>query len=285
MFQKVSYYFSLIKLSHTIFALPFALIGFFIAIHETNDFSWLKFILIILCMIFARSAAMSFNRYVDRDIDKLNPRTANREIPRGIITGKAALIFAMSNVLLFFITTYFINPLCFVLSPIALIVILGYSFTKRFTSITHFILGLSLSIAPIGSYIAVKGEFAFLPLLLSLLVLCWVAGFDIIYSLQDKEFDKNHHLKSIPAKLGSKNALIVSVILHIITTSVVIYIGYYNTYGIFYWIGAFIFIVLLIYQHSIIGATNLKNINIAFATTNGIASVIYAIFFILEIWQ
>lgn len=151
-------YLSLVKFSHTIFALPFALLGFFLATLEVaQGVSWRLFLLVLLCMVFARSAAMAFNRYLDRDIDGVNPRTAQREIPAGIISPRAALIFVLINCLLFIITTWFINPLCFYLSPVALAVVLGYSYTKRFTFLCHFILGLGLSLAPIGAYLAAGG--------------------------------------------------------------------------------------------------------------------------------
>ena len=191
-------YLSLVKFSHTIFALPFALIGFFIAIGVHGyDFKWTTFIYVILCMVFARSAAMAFNRYVDRKIDKANERTANvREIPNGTIKPTSALVFVIINCVLFIATTYFINPLCFYLSPIALLVVLGYSYTKRFTALCHLVLGIGLGLAPIGAYLAVTGAFDWLPLYFSFAVLFWVSGFDIIYALQDESFDKQQQLHS-----------------------------------------------------------------------------------------
>ena len=203
-------YLSLIKFSHTIFAMPFALIGFFLASKDSEP-EWITLLYVVLCMVFARSAAMAFNRYIDRDIDTANPRTAKvREIPNGSIKAKSALIFVLLNCLLFIVTTYLINPLCFALSPIALITILGYSYTKRFTALCHLILGLGLALAPIGAYLAISGKFEILPVLFSLVVLFWVSGFDIIYSLQDEEFDKAQKLHSIPVLLGKKNALNLS---------------------------------------------------------------------------
>nr|MBC7613163.1 UbiA family prenyltransferase [Pseudopedobacter sp.] len=201
-------YLSLVTFSHTIFAMPFAFIGFFLAINTTSaSFSWLKLGLMILCMVFARNAAMAFNRYLDRDIDAKNPRTKQRDIPAGRITAKNALLFTIINCFLFIGATWFINLLCFFLSPIALIVVLGYSITKRFTALCHLVLGLGLSLAPIGAYLVVTGEFALLPILFSLAVLCWVSGFDIIYALQDEDFDRVENLHSIPSYLGKKNAL------------------------------------------------------------------------------
>lgn len=279
-------YLSLIKFSHTIFALPFALIGFFLAtIQLASPIEWVKFIYVVLCMVFARSAAMAFNRYIDRDIDKANARTAEvREIPNGTITPKNALIFVVINCLLFIATTYFINPLCFYLSPVALLVVLGYSLTKRFTALCHVVLGVGLSLAPIGAYLAVTGEFDWLPLFFSFAVLFWVSGFDIIYALQDEEFDKQQKLHSIPVMLGKKNALFLSSILHIFTASFILFAGLYASFNYFYWIGSGIFIALLIYQHTLVKPTNLSKVNLAFFTTNGIASVVFCLFVLMDLF-
>ncbi|HEY4800588.1 MAG TPA: UbiA-like polyprenyltransferase, partial [Bacteroidia bacterium] len=207
-------YLSLIKFSHTLFALPFAVIGFFLATHSNSSLinnpehhGALKlFVLVLLCMIFARSAAMAFNRWTDQKFDGENIRTKVREIPSGIISSQNAFTFVVINCILFVATTFFINRICFYLSPVAVAVILGYSYTKRFTPLCHFILGLGLSLAPIGAFLAVTGEFKWLPLLYSFIVLFWVSGFDIIYALQDEEFDRSKNLKSIPVLLGKKNA-------------------------------------------------------------------------------
>jgi 4-hydroxybenzoate polyprenyltransferase len=233
-------------------------------------------------MIFARNSAMSFNRVVDRYIDEKNPRTSEREIPKGIISAKSAILFTILNSLAFIATTWFINRLVFFLSPIALSVILLYSFTKRWTILCHLVLGLGLSLAPIGAYLSVTGKFDIIPILYSLIVLFWVGGFDIIYSLQDEAFDKIELLKSIPAALGSKRALWVAAIFHVITALIVLFVGLKLDAGKWYWIGSTIFITLLIYQHSIVSPQNTKRINIAFATTNGIASIIFAFFNILN---
>jgi 4-hydroxybenzoate polyprenyltransferase len=196
-------YLSLIKFSHTIFALPFALVGYISgSVIQGAGFDMKTLLLVILCMLFARSAAMAFNRWLDKDIDAKNPRTIIREIPAGIVKANSALIFVIISSILFILCTWFINPLCFWLSPIALMVILGYSFTKRFTSLCHIVLGLGLSLAPVGAYLAVTGSFALPPVLIGLSVLFWVAGFDIIYALQDEEFDKENKLFSIPVSFG-----------------------------------------------------------------------------------
>lgn len=279
-------YLSLIKFSHTIFALPFALIGFFLAtIQTSNTINWLLLVKVILCMVFARSAAMAFNRYIDRDIDEKNPRTVVREIPAGIISPQSAFYFVLVNCILFVITTYTINLLCFYLSPIALGVVLGYSYTKRFTALCHFVLGIGLALAPIGAYVAVTGAFDnIVPVLYSFVVLFWVAGFDIIYALQDEDFDKSLGLHSIPATLGKKNALMLSNILHILTAMLVITAAYIAPVAWYHWIGVVIFIGLLTYQHFLVKPNDLSKVNLAFFTTNGIASAVFSVFVILDLF-
>ena len=283
-------YLSLVKFSHTIFALPFALIGFSLGTirqYEAtgNGVDWYKFILVLLCMVFARSAAMGFNRWADRDIDSKNPRTATREIPAGVISAKNALYFVIINCFLFVLCTFFINWLCLMLSPIALAVVLGYSYTKRFTALCHFVLGVGLALAPIGAYIAVTGEFALLPVIYSFVVLFWVSGFDIIYALQDEDFDRSLGLNSIPAMLGKKRALMISNVLHGLTALLVIYAGiqWKDDFGIYYLIGAIIFIGLLAYQHFLVKPNDLSKVNLAFFTTNGVASAIFGTFVIIDL--
>jgi len=280
-------YLSLVTFSHTIFAMPFAFIGFFLAISTTShSFSWLKLLLMVLCMIFARNAAMAFNRYLDREIDAKNPRTKVRDIPAGRITAKNALLFTIINCVLFITATWFINPLCFWLSPIALLVILGYSVTKRFTALCHLVLGLGLSLAPIGAYLVVTGEFAILPILFSFAVLFWVSGFDIIYALQDEDFDRDEKLHSIPSYFGRKNALIISNVLHIFSALFVI-APLFLPFAAFNWpyyTGLVIFISMLIYQHSLVKPNDLSRVNFAFMTTNGIASVAFAVCFLFDIY-
>ncbi len=283
--NKFQNYLSLVKFSHTIFALPFAIIGYFLALYLTEaSFSWWLFGKIILCMVFARNAAMGFNRYADRHIDAKNPRTANRDIPAGNIRERSALAFVSLNALLFVVTTYFINPLTFYLSPIALLVILGYSITKKFTALCHLILGLGLSLAPIGAYLSVTGEFALIPVLFSFVVLFWVSGFDIIYALQDEAFDKKESLHSIPARLGKKRALRLSSVLHFLSAILVFTIGLYLNTHILYWFGAILFAGLLIYQHSLVSPFDLSRVNLAFFSTNGIASIAYAMITILSLF-
>jgi len=283
-FKKFREYLSLVKFSHTIFALPFALIGFTAGTLElkrmgtAQPFSFLLFVKMLLCMVFARSAAMAFNRYLDRRFDALNPRTAKREVPAGIIKPAHALIFTIVNCVLFVITTWFINTACFWLSFVALFVVLFYSYTKRFTALCHLVLGVGLSLSPIGAYLAVTGHFAVLPLMFSFSVLTWVAGFDIIYALQDEEFDRGLSLHSIPAALGTKRALAVSSVLHVISFCFVLSAGIVGALHPLYWAGAAFYGALLIYQHRLVSPDDLSKVGIAFANTNGIASVVFAAF-------
>ncbi|MGL4597883.1 MAG: UbiA-like polyprenyltransferase [Bacteroidia bacterium] len=282
---QVSNYLSLVTFSHTIFALPFAVIGFLLATHEPEYvWSWKLFLLVLACMVFARSAAMGFNRYIDRDIDARNVRTATREIPAGVIQPKAALGFIVLMCVLFVVATWFINPLCFYLSPVALLVVLGYSYTKRFTALCHLILGIGLALAPIGAWLAVTGKFAWLPLFFSFAVLCWVSGFDMIYALQDEGFDRENKLNSMPVLLGKRGALRLSEFLHVLAAGFILYAGWYAHFGLFYWIGAAVFCSLLIYQHTLVKPDDLSKVNRAFFTTNGIASVVFACLVILELY-
>ena len=303
--MMIKKYLSLVKFAHTVFALPFALIGFFLGIIEKpyainlnerigwsnginnfhkESFILTKLILVILCMVFARSAAMAFNRWLDKNFDAKNPRTSIREIPAGIIKANNALLFIIANCLLFIASCYFINKICFYLSPVALFVVLFYSYTKRFTALCHLVLGVGLSLAPIGAYLAVTGQFAVLPVLFSFTVLFWVSGFDIIYALQDEEFDISNQLHSIPAAFGKKKALRVSELLHLLSATCVVYAGTYGNFGIWYWIGVALFMGLLIYQHLLVKPKDLTKVNMAFFTTNGIASVVFAIFVILDLF-
>jgi 4-hydroxybenzoate polyprenyltransferase len=278
-------YTRLVKFEHTLFALPFALIGFFMAIiHSPEGCSAILLIKVIGCMVFARNAAMGFNRYLDRTFDAANPRTAGREIPAGIVSPKKALLFVIINAILFIIISYLINDLCFYLSPIALLVILGYSFTKRITPLCHFFLSAGLALAPIGAFLAVTGEFAVAPLLFSMLVFFWVSGFDIIYACQDVDFDRAQKLNSIPAMTGVKTALQISVLVHLFVVAFVVTAGIVLQAGWLYWTGAAIFTGLLVYQHLIIRSDDLSRVNLAFFTTNGIASVIFAIFVIASFY-
>ncbi len=284
--SQVKNYLSLIKFSHTIFAMPFALIGFVLGlrdhfIHQTSvNQVWLKFVLVLVCMITARSTAMAFNRYLDRHFDKLNPRTAIREIPAGIIKAEKALVFIGINMAIFITATFFINPICFYLSPVALFVILFYSYTKRFTYLCHLVLGIGLSLAPIGAYLAVTGNFDLLPLLFSFAVIFWVSGFDIIYALQDIDFDQSQSLYSIPSQWGLRQSLSISRVLHVLSATLVVSAYFIGGFHFLYLFGLLIFIGMLIYQQSIVKPHDLSKVNLAFMTANGIASIVFSVFVI-----
>lgn len=285
---QVKNFLSLIKFSHTVFALPFALVGFTLATLDSSEgLSWRLLLLVLLCMVFARSAAMAFNRWLDRDIDGRNPRTAVREIPAGILSPQSVLVFVVANSLLFMVTTWFINPLCFYLSPVALLVILGYSYTKRFTWLCHFVLGLGLSLAPVGAYLSVAGHFDWLPVLYGCIVLLWVSGFDIMYALQDAAFDKRESLQSVPSRLGIQPALRLSALLHAIAAILLVVTimqqaQAYPAFGWLSYLAALVFVSLLVYQHSLVKANDLSRINLAFFTTNGVASVIFGSLLIID---
>ncbi len=282
--KRIGTYFSLVKFSHTVFAMPFAFIGFALAVSEKNhDFSLRLLLLIILCMVFARSAAMGFNRLADRRFDSLNPRTLGREIPAGKVSPASAAVFVVANSILFMVTAGFINRLTLFLAPLALAIILGYSLTKRITWLCHFILGLGLSLAPTGAYISVTGQFSLVPLIYSFIVITWVSGFDIIYALPDEEFDRENRLYSIPAMAGKKNALAISALIHFATFILVILAGLKSQGGILFWTGAVIFTALLAYQHLIVKPDDLSRVTHAFQTTNGYASILFAIFTILDL--
>jgi 4-hydroxybenzoate polyprenyltransferase len=281
--HSIAKYASLVKISHTLFALPFAIIGFYLALHSKSfEFDGLKLCYIVLCMVFARNSAMSFNRIADKKFDEQNPRTQNREIPSGKVSMRNAVIFLSVNIVLFMLCTFFINRLCFYLAPVALFTVLIYSLTKRFTFLCHFVLGMGLSLAPIGAYLAVTGVFNLLPLLFSFAVLFWVAGFDIIYALNDISFDREHNLKSIPAFFGIKKSLIISALAHVISMGFVFSAGLLYSGGMFYWIGTSVFGFFIIYQHFVVKPRELSRVNLAFFTLNGFSSLIFLIFFLLD---
>ena len=265
--------------------MPFALVGFFLAVNDNVSFpEWHILALIILCMIFARNAAMAFNRLADYKIDAANPRTANREIPVKKISPKAAAIFTIVNSILFILATAFINKTVLVLSPVALVVVLAYSYTKRFTFLAHIILGVGLSIAPAGAYLAVNQSLPLSVIILSSVVLLWTAGFDILYSLQDEEFDRENKLFSIPARFGRINSLYISAFLHLICAVLLVIFTIRTTNNFLSYIATAIFLLLLLYQHLIVKKDDISRINLAFGTLNGIASVIFALLTILSMY-
>ncbi|MFW5805830.1 MAG: UbiA-like polyprenyltransferase [Bacteroidales bacterium] len=281
--SKIKDYASLVRFNHSIFALPFALTGYFLAIlHYNYPFEWSDIVFVIICMVLARNTALGFNRYADAKIDKSNPRTASREIPAGRIKPVHALLFIIINMILFVFITWHINSLVFFLSPVALLIITGYSFTKRFTGLSHYVLGLALAIAPAASFLVVSARFAMLPVLLSGMVLFWTAGFDILYALQDEDFDRKNKLFSIPVLLGRKKSLLVSAITHLISIGFLVSFGIFLKGNFIFWLGAVLFTGLLIYQHLLVTPNDISKINLAFGTLNGIASIEFAVFTILS---
>lgn len=284
MIEKISKYFRLVKFSHTIFAMPFALMAFAYALWSTEaEFSWWLLLQVVLCMVFARNVAMGFNRWADRKIDAENPRTADREIPAGVISPRNAMIFVVVNALLFVATACTINSLTAILSPVALAVVMFYSYCKRFTSLAHLVLGLSLGIAPAGAYIAVTGTLTLAPCLLSLLVLTWCGGFDIIYALQDAEFDRKRGLHSIPSKFSVATSLYISIALHCISIITLFAFANYLPQSWLLWCGIVVFSAILVAEHILVTPKKQRSIGIAFGTLNGLASLTLAAFVIANI--
>ena len=277
-------YISLVKFAHTIFAMPFALMAFTYALWSTEaEFKWWILVQVVLCMVFARNVAMGFNRWADRDIDKDNPRTAEREIPAGKITPRNAMIFIVVNAVLFVATACTINLLTAVLSPVALAVIMFYSYCKRFTALAHIVLGLSLAIAPAGAFIAVTGALTWEVCLLSLLVLTWCGGFDIIYALQDAEFDRQRGLHSIPSTFSVATSLYISIALHCVSVAALVGFALMLPQSWVLWCGVALFSAILVAEHLLVTPTRQRSIGIAFGTLNGLASLTLAAFVIANI--
>ncbi len=262
---------SMIRFSHTVFALPFALLSAVLAAGGVPPLRTLFFIL--LAMVGARSAAMSFNRIADRDVDAKNPRTASRELPAGVLSLRFAVLFCAASAALFVFAASRLNRLCLILSPVALAIVLGYSLTKRFSSLSHLVLGLSLAIAPAGAWIAVTGSLALLPVVLSLSVLFWVAGFDVIYSLQDEAFDRAHGLRSIPAGLGAGRALLLSALFHALSLALLYAVFFLAGGGPLFGAGVVLAGAFLVRQHAIVRPGDLSRVDAAFFTANGWLSV------------
>ena len=287
--NSVTKYAHLVKFSHTIFAMPFAMLAFVYAVKTSgvaaggNSPWWWATLLVqvVLCMVFARNVAMGFNRWADRDIDAKNPRTADREIPAGKISARAALWFVIINALLFVGVASTINLLTALLSPVALGVVMFYSYCKRFTSLAHMVLGLSLGIAPVGAYIAVTGEFALEACILSLVVITWTSGFDIIYALQDRDFDREQGLHSIPAKFSPAQALAISIALHAVSIVSLVWFATYLPSLLWTWAGVAAFAAILCLEHILVTPTRTRHIGIAFGTLNGLASMTLAVLAII----
>ncbi|MDO8683431.1 MAG: UbiA-like polyprenyltransferase [Armatimonadota bacterium] len=272
----------MIKFEHTLFAMPFALIAMVVA---ANGFpTWNIIGWIIAAMVGARSAAMAFNRIADLEFDRLNPRTANRALVTGIVSTAQTWIFTLVCIGLFTFASYKLNRLAYMLSPIALFVILGYSFTKRFTAWSHIVLGFALAIAPSGAWIAVLGRLDLAPMILSASVVFWTAGFDIIYSLQDVEFDRKIGLRSLPQTFGPNAALSISRLMHALMAAALVWFGQIAHLGAYYFAGCAVVALFLIYEHSIISPSNIKKVNSAFFTMNGFVSVGLFVFVLLDLF-
>lgn len=282
--NSITKYARLVKFSHTIFAMPFAMLAFVYAVvlhsdnlSQSNPYWWAALLVqVVLCMVFARNVAMGFNRWADRDIDARNPRTAMREIPAGEVSPRAALWFVGVNALLFIIVASTINRLTALLSPVALFVVMAYSLCKRFTSMAHLVLGLALGIAPVGAYIAVTGTISFEICLLSLVVLTWTGGFDIIYALQDRDFDRKEGLHSIPARFSPATSLVISTALHLVSVATLVWFVAGLPSSVWTWLGVGVFAAILTLEHILVTPTRTRHIGIAFGTLNGLASLTLA---------
>ena len=276
--QKLRTTLEMIKFEHTLFALPFAFLGAVLAANGLP--TWRQILWITVAMVGARSAAMTFNRIVDRDIDAKNPRTANRELPSGKLSVGFAWAFLYISVGVFLLASYSLNWLTFALSPVALVCVLGYSYAKRVTAFAHLLLGLALAISPSAAWIAVRGDlYSEVPLLLSLFVLMWTAGFDVLYACQDQEFDKRAGLYSIPARFGIRNALWIARLFHAQAFLVLIFLCLVSELGWLAVAGIIAVGLLLLYQHTLIKAADLSRMNAAFFTTNALVSVILLLSF------
>jgi 4-hydroxybenzoate polyprenyltransferase len=280
MFRRFILYLKMIKLSHSVFALPFAFTGAVLAsggLPSLRQSLW-----IAAAMVGARSGAMGLNRIIDRNIDALNPRTKDREIPAGKIKVTEAYILVFLSFVLFIFSAYKLNPLCLMLSPLALVMLFLYSYTKRFTWASHFALGSAISVAPLGGWIAVRGTFDIGILPLAFAVLFWLAGFDTLYALQDIEFDKSHGLHSIPKRFGIRGALVLSRAFHTVAFALLSYTGFIFGLGPLYWAGLAVVAGLLIYEHSLVKADDLSRLDMAFFNMNGYISVAVFVFTSLD---
>lgn len=283
-FYRLKTILEMIKFEHTIFALPFALISMLLAARsQPHGLPSVRIVVWILAaMVGARSAAMAFNRLVDAPFDAANPRTAKRALPAGLLKAGQVALFTVASVALFLYASYALNPLCFALSPLALLAVLGYSYTKRFTSFCHLVLGFAIGIAPIGAWLAVTGRFSPVPLLLGAAVMLWIGGFDIIYALQDVEFDESQKLHSLPKRLGKARALTLSRLMHLTMIGLLIAVGVIASLHAVYFLGIAVVAGLIAYEQSIVSPDDLSRVNVAFFTLNGWVSVSLFAFVVLD---
>ena len=277
-------YINLVKLPHTVFALPFALVGVILASYrrplQMAQVGW-----VVLAFTAARFAAMAFNRIADRTIDARNPRTAMREIPRGIVSVAEAWVSVIVAVAVFGVASWRLNPLCFALSPVAVAWVFFYSYTKRFTKWSHLVLGAGLAIAPVGGYLALTGHWSrpwWMLIALAVAVMTWVAGFDVFYSLADVEFDRANTLHSLPSRAGEARAIVVARVLHVLTIAGLAAVGVATHGGVLYWIGVALAAVILAYEHSLVRADDLSKLDAAFFSMNGMLSVAFFFFVLAE---
>jgi 4-hydroxybenzoate polyprenyltransferase len=274
--SRAAVYARMIKLSHSVFALPFALASAILA-SAGSGLAPRTLFWIVVAMVGARSAAMGFNRLADQAIDARNPRTAGRELPRGLLSRAEVWAFVALSAATLVLAAAMLNPLCLKLSPIALLIVLGYSFTKRFTALSHIVLGLSLAIAPVGAWVAVRGQFDLPPVVLGLAVLLWVAGFDTIYACQDAGFDRESGLHSLPARLGIRRALMLARVFHVMAVSLLLALPALVPLHPLYLGGVVLVAILLGYEHSLVRHDDLSRIDAAFFTVNGWISVAYLV--------
>jgi 4-hydroxybenzoate polyprenyltransferase len=275
--KKLTTFLDMIRFEHTIFALPFAYVGMVLAWGSWENANWWDFIWITVAMAAARTAAMAFNRYIDRTIDVGNPRTANRPIQSGSIDARSVLISAVAATAILALAAWMLDPLALLLFPGALAFLVGYSYTKRFTWMSHYILGFTDGLAPMGAWVAVTGSIFTLDDLPAWLLLAavtlWIGGFDVVYACQDIAFDKEHGLYSIPARFGLERGLLVARISHIATLLVLITLGIFSGLSWPYWLGLIVIAGLLVYEHSLISPTDLSRLNVAFFNINGYISI------------
>jgi len=279
--ERTSLYLKMIKISHSVFALPFAFVGALLAADGLPSLN--KIIWITIAMVGARSGAMGLNRIIDRRIDAHNPRTSNREIPSGEIKVGDAMFFTAVSLGLMVFASYELNKLCFTLSPVAIAILVLYSFTKRFTWASHFVLGLAISGAPLGAWIAIRGSLDAEILPLAIAVICWLAGFDILYALQDINFDESYGLFSVPRRFGIGRSLIISRSLHLLTFGLFVVTGAIFHLGIWFFIGLAIVGSLLIYEHSLVKQDDLSKLNMAFFNMNGYISITILTFTVISL--
>jgi len=280
--RRISLFLEMIKFSHTIFALPFALTGALMAAGGVPSLR--KVFWIIVAMTGARTAAMGLNRLIDASIDAQNPRTSGRAIPSGLVSRGTAVGFIIAAVLLLLVAAWRLNPLCLSLAPVAIFFLVLYSYCKRFTSLAHVVLGVCLGAAPVGAWIAVRGDIALPPILLGGAVLCWVAGFDVLYALQDIDFDRKAGLHSIPVSFGVKGSLMIARGLHLAMLLLLLLLHFFMGLGIFFMLGIVASAILLFYEHWLLRGGDLGKLDVAFFTANGYVSVIIFIASAIFLW-